>query len=220
MTLTTREELLIRRKEEREKNLELYYNALQKLKEDEIRLENDIQNDVEKEIEQKLEEREFRVNRFYRNAENKRLRKHNILEQQLNPITLQEHKQNINNKLQEIKQKEKDHEEQIRKLIQDKRQKRLENLKPKLRREIKQEKVEVVNPIQEKVNNWYNEFLNYANGKIGSDFVIYSKTEDGADQLEKLLLKYRQNLSIISRKNEHIQNLRKTIFETYMINLF
>jgi len=215
----TREEMLIRRKEEREKNLELYYNALEKLKEDEIRLENEIQNDIQKENEEKLKEREERVNRFRRDAQNKRLRKYNILEQKLNPITLEEHKQNINNQLQEIKQKEKQHEEELKKIIEDKRQKRLQNIKPKLRREIKQEQV-LVNPIHEKVNNWYNEFLAFADGRTGTDFLSYSKSEVGAVELEKLMLKYRQNLSIISRKNEHIQNLRKIMFENYLINLF
>lgn len=220
MTVTTREEILIRRQQEREKNLELYNLALQKLKEDELRLQNDIQNDIEKEIQQKLKEREFRVNRFSRDADEKRLRKYNILKEKLSPITLQEHKQNINDKLQEIKQKEREHEEELKKIIEQKRTKRLENLKPKLRREIEQKKVESINPIEEKVQSWYNEFLKYADGKTGVDFLTYSKSEDGVVELEKLMLKYRQNLSVISRKNEHIQQLRKRMFDVYMINLF
>jgi len=213
MTVTTREEILVQRQQEREKNLELYYQSIEKLKEEQIRLENQIE-------EQKLKEREDRVNRFRRNTEEKRMRKYNILEQQLNPITLQEHKQNINNKLQEIKQKEKQHEQEMKKLIEDKRQKRLQDLKPKFRRQIKEEKVEIVNPIEEKVNNWYNEFLKFADGRTGTEFLAFSKSEVGAVELEKLMLKYSQNLSIISRKNEHIQNLRKIMFENYLINLF
>lgn len=216
MTAHSREELLQARQEERLKNLELYRIALEKEQEEQKR---EINNELEKEREQRMKEREERQNRFLRASNDKRQKRHSLQEQELG-MTLEEHKQNITDKQEEALKAARQHAQQLSEILENKRSKRQAEIKPKRQRAPKKDTLGLTNVIKEKVDTWYNEFLHFANGKTGTDFFAYTKSEEGAVEFDKLMTKYNKRISIISRKNEHVVDLRKKIFDTYLINLF
>ena len=202
MTTLTRDELLSRKREQREINLALYQKSLdeQKLREAE-----------------EAEQRRFQ-NRFFKKAFDKREKNNSKIEQVLG-MSLKEHSEIINKRIEKIKEEERQRSLEIDEALQRKRNKRLANLKPKRTRFPKKDVLEIRNVIQEKVNTWRNDFLKFADGRTGAKFYAYSKSEEGADEFQKLLEKYRKRISVISRKNPHVAELRKEIFETYLINL-
>ena len=216
MTAHSREELLQARQEERLKNLELYRIALEKEQEEQKR---EINNELEKEREQRLKEREERQNRFLRASNDKRQKRHSLQENELG-MTLEEHKQSIANKQEEEREAARRHVQQLEEILKEKRSKRQAEIKPKRQRAPKKDTLGLTNVIKEKVDTWYNEFLHFANGKTGTEFFAYTKSEEGAEKFEKLMAKYNKRISIISRKNEHVAELRRRIFDTYSINLF
>jgi len=157
-------------------------------------------------------------NRFFKKAFDKRQLNHSKIEQVLG-MTLKEHSEIIDKRIQEIKEQERQSSLEIDEALQIKRNKRLSEMKPKRTRFPKRDNLELRNVIQEKVNSWRNEFQEFADGRTGAEFYAYSKSEEGANEFQKLLQKYNRRISIISRKNEYVAELRKEIFETYLINL-
>ena len=202
MTTLTRDELLSRKREQREINLALYQKSLdeQKLREAE-----------------EAEQRRFQ-NRFFKKAFDKRERNHSKIEKVLG-MSLKEHSEIIDKRIQEIKEEERNRLSEIDESLQRKRNKRLSEMKPKRQRFPKRDILQLRNVIEEKVNTWKSEFLEFADGKTGAEFYAYSKSEQGAYEFQKLLQKYNKRISVISRKNEYVAELRKEIFETYLINL-
>lgn len=215
----TREEILNKRRIQRAENLELYRLALEKLEKQDKKLQEEKENELQKEREQRLKEREERQNRFLRASNDKRQKKHSLQEQELG-MTLEEHKQNITNKQEEEHEAARKHTEELEQYLSEKRSKRQAEIKPKRQRAPRQDTLGLTNVIKEKVDTWYNEFLHFANGKTGTEFFAYTKSEDGADEFQRLMAKYNKRISIISRKNEHVVELRKQIFQNYLINLF
>ena len=202
MTTLTRDQILEQRTLERERNLALYQQSLE---------------DKKREEEQKAELERMK-NRFYKQAFDKRQLNHSKIEQVLG-MTLKEHSEIIDKRIQEIKEQERQSSLEIDEALQIKRNKRLSEMKPKRTRFPKRDNLELRNVIQEKVNSWRNEFQEFADGRTGAEFYAYSKSEEGANEFQKLLQKYNRRISIISRKNEYVAELRKEIFETYLINL-
>ncbi len=202
MTTLTRDELLSRKREQREINLALYQKSLdeQKLREAE-----------------EAEQRRFQ-NRFFKKAFDKRQYNHSKIEKVLG-MSLKEHSEIIDKRIQEIKEEERNRLTEIDESLQRKRNKRLSEMKPKRQRFPKRDILQLRNVIEEKVNSWRDDFLKFADGKTGAEFYAYSKSEQGADEFQKLLQKYNKRISVISRKNPHVAELRKEIFETYLINL-
>lgn len=216
----TREELLEIKRANRLKNLELYHQALKKVEEEELQEQTDIEWEKQQENERRLKERQERQNRFRRSSEEKRERKNVIIEQQLG-FTLEEHKQIVNKRIEQLKQEERDHENEMMKVLQMKRNKKLQEIRSRVKPEkkVEQEEEQQPSPIEQKVNNWYDEFKKAADGRTGTDFYTWSKSEDGAPVFEKVLEKYKQTLSRYDRKNKFIQTLRKELFENYNVNL-
>jgi len=201
-TTLTRQEILEKRTLERERNLTLYQKSLE---------------DKKREEEQKAELERMK-NRFYKQAHDKRERNHSKIEKNIG-MSLQEHSEIIDKRIQEIKEQERQRSLEIDEALQRKRNKRLSEMKPKRTRFPKRDVLELRNVIQEKVNSWKEDFLKFADGRTGAKFYAYSKSEQGADEFQKLLERYRKRISVISRKNEYVAELRKEIFETYLINL-
>jgi len=201
-TTLTRQEILEKRTLERERNLTLYQKSLE---------------DKKREEEQKAELERMK-NRFYKQAHDKRERNHSKIEKNIG-MSLQEHSEIIDKRIQEIKEQERQRSLEIDEAIQRKRNKRLSEMKPKRTRFPKKDVLELRNVIQEKVNTFYREFQEFADGKTGVEFYAYSKSEQGADEFQKLLQKYNRRISVISRKNPYVAELRKEIFEKYLINL-
>lgn len=202
MAQLTRDELLSRKREQRMYNLQLYQQSL-----DEQRLRE------AQEAEQKKMQ-----NRFYKKAFDKRQLNHSKMEQLLG-MSLAEHSEIINKRIEAIKEQERQRRLEIDEALQRKRNKRLSEMKPKRERLPKRDVLEIRNVIEEKVNTFYKEFQDFAGDKTGSEFYAYSKSEQGAEEFHKLLEKYKRRISIISRKNQHVAELRKKIFEMYLINL-
>ena len=202
MTTLTRDELLSRKREQKERNLALYQKSLE---------------DEKLRKEQEAEQMKMQ-NRFFKKAFDKRQLNHSKIEQVLG-MTLKEHSEIIDKRIQEIKEQERQSSLEIDEALQIKRNKRLSEMKPKRTRFPKRDNLELRNVIQEKVNSWRNEFQEFADGRTGAEFYAYSKSEEGANEFQKLLQKYNRRISIISRKNEYVAELRKKIFETYLINL-
>jgi len=202
MTTLTRDELLSRKREQKERNLALYQKSLE---------------DEKLRKEQEAEQMKMQ-NRFFKKAFDKRQLNHSKIEQVLG-MTLKEHSEIIDKRIQEIKEQERQSSLEIDEALQIKRNKRLSEMKPKRTRFPKRDNLELRNVIQEKVNSWRNEFQEFADGRTGAEFYAYSKSEEGANEFQKLLQKYNRRISIISRKNEYVAELRKEIFETYLINL-
>ena len=202
MITLTRDQILEQRTLERERNLALYQQSLdeQKLREDEEA------------------EKKRMKNRFYKQAYDKREKNHSKIVQVLG-MSLSEHSEIINKRIEEIKEQERNRLSEIDEALKIKRNKRLENLKPKRTRFPKRDVLELRNVIEEKVNTWRDEFLKFADNRTGADFYAYSKSEEGADTFQKLLQKYNKRISVISRKNPYVAELRREIFETYLINL-
>lgn len=214
----TTEELIERRRQQRLKNLELYNLALEKIKEVRMQEENSIKNKKEEETNKLLKEREHRINRFKRASEHKRNKK-TIVQEEILGMTLDEHREIVNKRVQELKQEEVRLKNEIEKAIQDKRTKNKEKLKVKVKRDVKEDETHQPNLIQEKVNNWYEEFKRVADGRSGTDFYIWSKSEEGAPIFEKTVERYKQHLSKYNRRNEFIRKLREKLFKEYNINL-
>jgi hypothetical protein len=202
MTTLTRDELLSRKREQRLHNLALYQQSLE---------------DKKREAEQEAELEKIK-NRFFKKAYDKRKLNHSKIEQVLG-MTLKRHSEIINKRIEKIKEEERQRSLEIDEALQRKRNKRLANLKPKRQRFPKRDNLELRNVIQEKVNSWRDDFLKFAGDRKGAEFYAYSKSEEGANEFQKLLQKYNRRISIISRKNEYVAELRKEIFETYLINL-
>jgi len=202
MTILTRDEILEKRNVERQHNLALYQKSLEDEK-------------LRKEQEAELERMK---NRFYKQAFDKRQYNHSKIEKVLG-MSLKEHSEIIDKRIQEIKEEERNRLSEIDEALQRKRNKRLSEMKPKRTRFPKRDNLQLRDVIQEKVNTWRNDFLKFADGKTGAEFYAYSKSEEGADEFQKLLERYRKRISVISRKNTHVSELRKEIFETYFINL-
>ena len=202
MTILTRDEILEKRNVERQHNLALYQKSLEDEK-------------LRKEQEAELERMK---NRFYKQAFDKRQYNHSKIEKVLE-MSLKEHSEIIDKRIQEIKEEERNRLSEIDEALQRKRNKRLSEMKPKRTRFPKRDNLQLRDVIQEKVNTWRNDFLKFADGKTGAEFYAYSKSEEGADEFQKLLERYRKRISVISRKNTHVSELRKEIFETYFINL-
>ena len=202
MTTLTRDELLSRKREQRLHNLALYQQSLEDEK-------------LRKEQEAELEKIK---NRFFKKAYDKRKLNHSKIEQVLG-MTLKRHSEIINKRIEKIKEEERQRSLEIDEALQRKRNKRLANLKPKRQRFPKRDNLELRNVIQEKVNSWRDDFLKFAGDRKGAEFYAYSKSEQGAEEFQKLLEKYKRRISVISRKNEYVAELRKEIFETYLINL-
>jgi hypothetical protein len=201
------------------KNLELYRIALEERKKQNDLLQEKINNDLEQEKQERLKEREERLNRFRKISEDKRQRIHALQEKKLG-LTLEEHKELIQKKHEEEQAKLNELENEKARILQEKRVKRKTEMKPKRRtRAPNKDTLGLKSVIEEKVQSWFNEFLEYADGKTGTEFLIYTKSEEGADEFEKLMRRYKRKISTISRKNEHIVQLRKKVFETYLINL-
>ena len=202
MTTITRDQILEQRNVERQRNLALYQKSLE---------------DKKKEEEQKAELERMK-NRFYKQAFDKRQYNHSKIEKVLG-MSLKEHTEIIDKRIQEIKEEERNRLSEIDEALKIKRSKRLSEMKPKRTRFPKRDNLELRNVIQEKVNSWKEDFLKFADGRTGAKFYAYSKSEQGADEFQKLLQKYNRRISVISRKNEYVAELRKEIFETYLINL-
>jgi len=202
MTILTRDEILEKRNVERQHNLALYQKSLEDEK-------------LRKEQEAELKRMK---NRFYKQAFDKRQYNHSKIEKVLG-MSLKEHSEIIDKRIQEIKEEERNRLSEIDEALQRKRNKRLSEMKPKRTRFPKRDNLQLRDVIQEKVNTWRNDFLKFADGKTGAEFYAYSKSEQGADEFQKLLERYRKRISVISRKNTHVSELRKEIFETYFINL-
>ena len=202
MAQLTRDELLSRKREQRLHNLKLYQQSLdeQRLREAEEAEQNRMNN------------------RFYKKAFDKRQLNHSKIEQVLG-MSLAEHSEIINKRIEKIKEEERQRRLEIDEALQRKRDRRLANLKPKRTRFPKKDVLEIRNVIEEKVNTFYRQFQEFAGEKTGTEFYAYSKSEEGAEEFEKLLEKYKRRISIISRKNPHVAELRKKIFSTYLINL-
>ena len=214
----TTEELIERRRQQRLKNLELYNLALEKMKEVRMEEENSIKNKKEEEMNKLLKERQERMNRFRRVSEHKRNKKTKVQEEVLG-MTLDEHRENVNKRVGELKEEEVRLKNEIEKAIQDKRTKNKEKLKVKVKRDVKEDETQQPNLIEEKVNNWYEEFKRVADGRTGVDFFIWSKSEEGAPIFEKTVERYKQHLSKYNRKNEFIKKLREKLLNEYNINL-
>ena len=202
MTTLTRDQILEQRTLERERNLALYQQSLE---------------DEKLRKEQEAEQKRMK-NRFYKQAFDKREKSHSNIEKVLG-MSLSEHSEIINKRIEEIKEQERNRLSEIDEALKIKRNKRLENLKPKRTRFPKRDVLELRNVIEEKVETWRNDFIKFADGKTGADFYAYSKSEEGADTFQKLLQKYKKRISIISRKNPYVAELRKEMFENYNINL-
>ena len=202
MAQLTRDELLSRKREQRLHNLKIYQQSL-----DEQRLRE------AEEAEQKRMN-----NRFYKKAFDKRQLNHSKIEQVLG-MSLAEHSEIINKRIEKIKEEERQRRLEIDEAIKRKRDRRLSEMKPKRTRFPKKDVLEIRNVIEEKVNTFYRQFQEFAGDRTGSEFYAYSKSEEGAEEFQKLLEKYKRRISIISRKNPHVAELRKKIFETYNINL-
>ena len=202
MTTLTRDQILEQRTLERERNLALYQQSLE---------------DEKLRKEQEAEQKRMK-NRFYKQAFDKREKSHSNIEKVLG-MSLSEHSEIINKRIEEIKEQERNRLSEIDEALKIKRNKRLENLKPKITRFPKRDVLELRNVIEEKVETWRNDFIKFADGKTGADFYAYSKSEEGADTFQKLLQKYKKRISIISRKNPYVAELRKEMFENYNINL-
>jgi len=202
MTTLTRDELLSRKREQREINLALYQKSLE---------------DEKLRKEQEAEQMKMQ-NRFFKKAFDKREKNNSKIEQVLG-MSLKEHSEIINKRIEKIKEEERQRRLEIDEALKIKRNKRLANLKPKRQRFPKRDNLELRNVIQEKVNSWRDDFLKFAGDRTGSEFYAYSKSEEGAEEFQKLLERYRKRISVISRKNEYVAELRKEIFETYNINL-
>ena len=202
MTTLTREQILEQRDVERQRNLALYQKSLEDEK-------------LRKEQEAELERMK---NRFYKRAHDKRQYNHSKIEKNIG-MSLKEHSEIINKRIEEIKEEERNRLSEIDEALQRKRNKRLSEMKPKRTRFPKRDNLELRNVIQEKVNTFYREFQEFADGKTGVEFYAYSKSEQGADEFQKLLQKYNRRISVISRKNPYVAELRKEIFEKYLINL-
>lgn len=214
----TRQELLEIKRANRLKNLALYHQALKKVEEEELQEQTDIEWEKQQENERRLKERQERQNRFRRSSEEKRQRKNAIIEQQLG-FTLEEHKQIVNKRIEQLKQEERDHQNEMMKVLQMKRNKKLQEIRSRVKPEKKVEQEEQPSPIEKKVNNWYDEFKKAAGGRTGTDFYAWSKSEDGAPIFEEVLQKYRHTLSRYNRKNKFIQTLRKELFQKYNVNI-
>ena len=202
MTTLTRDQILEQRTLERERNLALYQKSLE---------------DKKREAEQEAELEKMK-NRFFKKAHDKRQLNHSKIEQVLG-MSLSEHSEIINKRIEKIKEEERQRRLEIDEALKIKRNKRLENLKPKRTRFPKRDVLELRNVIEEKVNTWRDEFLKFADNRTGSEFYAYSKSEEAADTFQKLLQKYNRRISVISRKNPYVAELRREIFETYNINL-
>ena len=202
MTILTRDEILEKRNVERQHNLALYQKSLEDEK-------------LRKEQEAELERMK---NRFYKQAFDKRQYNHSKIEKVLG-MSLKEHSEIIDKRIQEIKEEERNRLSEIDEALQRKRNKRLSEMKPKRTRFPKRDNLQLRDVIQEKVNTWRNDFLKFADGKTGAEFYAYSKSEQGADEFQKLLERYRKRISVISRKNTHVSELREEIFKDYNINL-
>ena len=201
-TTLSRDELLSRKREQRERNLALYQQSLE---------------DEKLRKEQEAEQKRM-TNRFYKKAFDKRQLNHQKIEKDLG-MSLAEHSEIINKRIEKIKEEERQRRLEIDEAIKRKRDRRLSEMKPKRTRFPKKDVLEIRNVIEEKVNTFYRQFQEFAGDRTGSEFYAYSKSEQGAEEFQKLLEKYKRRISIISRKNPYVLELRKKIFETYLINL-
>ena len=202
MTTLTRDELLSRKREQKERNLALYQKSLE---------------DEKLRKEQEAEQMKMQ-NRFFKKAFDKRERNHSKIEKNIG-MSLKRHSEIINKRIEKIKEEERNRLSEIDEVLKIKRNKRLSEMKPKRQRFPKRDNLELRNVIQEKVNSWRDDFLKFAGDRKGAEFFAYSKSEEGANEFQKLLQKYNKRISVISRKNEYVAELRKEIFETYLINL-